>query len=127
VGVAKSQPSFRANATFRSHATGSLAVREIYGDSSAFWAKAPKRLTLVFGDPSKAKFLLTLVRAHTVLPTATIDDPSDGEYYTLKNLEAVGYRNELGYPGYSYPVVIFKVGEFHLKCGPPTCLTPVRI
>ncbi len=68
-----------------------------------------------------------LVRAHTVLPTAAIDDASDGEYYTLKNLEAVGYRNELGYPGYSYPVVIFKVREFHLKCGPPTCLTQKQI
>ena len=127
-GVAQSQPTLRANAIFRSHATGSLAVQEIFGDSSAFWAKAPKHLTLVFGDPSKAKFLLTLVRAHTVLPTATIDDPSDGEYYTLKNLEAIGYRNDpVGSPPQSFPAVTFKVGKFHLKCGPPTCSTPEQI
>lgn len=116
----------RGRATFRSEATGDITVLEIFGDTSAPWYRPPKRLTLVFGEQSKASVLSQLVKQHAILPRVVINDPGDGEFWALENVEAAQYATrQEGSTHTAYPMVKFNVGTAHLRCGPPTCQNPL--
>lgn len=117
-----SMQAVRGAATFRSKATGDLTVTEISGDTSAPWYRPPTRLTLVFAGQSKAGALSQLVKHHAVLQRVVIDDPANGEFWALENVEAAQYSARQEGPSHNnFPVVTFSVGTAHLRCGPPTC------
>lgn len=127
VSAQRVQPERRNYRTFWSRETQGVAVQEIFGDSAAPWVVPPKRMTLVFNEPSKASILLRLVKTHTLLPRAVIDDAADGEYWTLESVRGTKYetRHE-AYSTLPFPTVTFTIGRAHFKCGPPTCLQPTQ-
>lgn len=71
--------------------------------------------------------LRSLAKTRAFISRATINDPADGEYYAFAKVRIIGYKTEsFGYPPTSHPALVLAPGVFHLRCGPPTCLTPVR-
>lgn len=117
----------RNYATLWSRPTGTLAVESIYGNSLAPWAKAPTRMTIVFANAMGSTLLPSLAEKRRLISRVTIDDPADGEYYALAKVRIIGYKTELlGYPAASHAALILAPAIFHLRCGPPTCLTNIQ-
>lgn len=117
----------RNYATFWSHSIGTLAVESIYGNSLAWWAKVPTRMTIVFANSTGSAVLLSLAEKRALISRVTIDDPADGEYYALAKVRIIGYKTEsFGYPPALHPALILAPAVFHLKCGPPTCLSNIQ-
>jgi hypothetical protein len=117
-------PLPRGYATFSSRQTGDLTVESMMGDAQIPWSEPVKRLTIVLADDSKASFMRRFVQSRKEIARATIDDAADGEFYTLANVVPIIYETK-SY-GNDHPLITFKIGRFHIKCGPPTCMQPVE-
>jgi hypothetical protein len=122
-------PHVSSGRVFWSAQTGALGVDAISGDTQVPWERpAPKYLTVDFTDVAKAALLRKLVETRNILPKATIESVADGEYYDLGSLEPIRYVIvNRGHPPETRAVVTFKIGIFHLRCGPPTCNSPKSI
>lgn len=120
-------PTIREYMVFHSRETGSLAAQDVTGDAAFPWSRTLKHLTIVFSDPDKSSYLLELVRSRTTLLNATLDDSPDGEFYAMQSARAVRYQSrKYGAGSKSLPAVTFAVGGVHIRCGPPTCITPIK-
>jgi hypothetical protein len=112
----------RLPATFSSFKTGRILVSIVSGDTrSPFRAT---RLYLALARPEDARRFAPLIAKGENLPSAAIDDRSDGMQYSIKDVFVTGKRVE---PSVSRSDssgrvwVTLKPGSFTLRCGPPTC------
>jgi hypothetical protein len=117
-------PYPRPEATFWSAQTGDVKLSMFGGNSVQPFRAPPTRIMIYLDDPAKVAVFRRLIRARTTLPNATIDDPGDGEYYTMRNVFVAGYSTTIY--GASHPGITLRVGVFHMKCGPPTCSTSLE-
>jgi hypothetical protein len=112
----------RPDATFWSAQTGPVKLMTISGNSVVPFRVPATQLVITLADPSAVPLFRKLIHSRTVLSKATIDDAGDGEYYTLRQVVATGYSTLYGV---KHPSITLSVGEFHMRCGPPTCSTPI--
>ncbi len=113
----------RPEATFWSAPTGPVKLFTITGDSVQPFRVPRRRITIFLADASKVAVFRRLIRSHAVLARATIDDAGDGEYYAMRKLVVTGYTAAIY--GASHPGITLTFDVFHMRCGPPTCTTPL--
>ncbi len=117
----------RPDARFWSPQTGALRVREITGNAAVPWDAAFTRVTFSLAGASHAAIFRRLERERVLLTRATIDDAGDGEYYTFAHIRVVSVATHDGtYASALHPSVTLTFGAHTLRCGPPTCPTPLH-
>jgi hypothetical protein len=112
----------RPDAVFYSPETGRVAIWGIGGNSVSPYSDPPTRMNLFLENARDAGVFRRLILRHATIAKATINDAGDGEYYELHGVTVTGHSTSLY--GTTHPGITIHIAVFHMKCGPPTCLTP---